>query len=87
MPGFVGYRGEVDVLWKADLLAGCCVGNSWIGGGMKNAFASRLAPTGWNAFQNVGASLLAKSSDGSPQQLDTGNMTALPAAHVLRPAE
>lgn len=25
--------------------------------------------------------------DGSPQHLEMSNMTALPAAHVLRPAE
>ncbi|UEB93418.1 hypothetical protein LIS66_13475 [Pseudomonas sp. HN2] len=36
---------------------------------------------------SVGASLLANKPCGSPQQLDTGNMTALPAAHVLRLAE
>ncbi|WP_238351788.1 hypothetical protein, partial [Pseudomonas sp. SWRI99] len=35
----------------------------------------------------MGASLLAKRPDGSPQHLEMSNMAALPAAHVLRPAE
>jgi len=35
----------------------------------------------------VGTGLPAMASDGSPQHLEMSNMTALPAAHVLRPAE